>query len=328
MEPAPEHELPAPDFAEVPPDHRSGYVALVGAPNVGKSTLLNRLLGTKLSIVTPKPSTTRHRVLGVRSSDGEGGGPPYQIVFVDTPGVVRPRYRLHELMMADVDRALGDADVVVLLADATEPEPTHDARGAVERLATVGAPVILALNKVDLKGQEEALPLVARYAALRAPGAPVEAAFADVIPISAETGFNVDRLLALVVQRLPTGPPYYPKDQLSEHPERFFIAEIVREAVFNRYRDEVPYSTQVNVVLYEERPGGKDFIACEIVVERDSQKAILIGKGGQALKALGAAARQEVERFLSKPVFLQLHVKTRADWRNREGFLRSFGYGR
>jgi GTP-binding protein Era len=321
-----------PDFAEAPPDHRSGYVALVGAPNVGKSTLLNRLLGTKLSIVTPKPSTTRHRVLGIRSSDGdasEGGPtPPHQIVFVDTPGVVRPRYRLHELMMADVERALGDADVVVFLADATEREPSHDARGAVERLATVQAPVFLALNKVDLVRQEDALPLVARYAALRAPGAPPDEAFAEIVPISAQTGFNVGRLLDLVVRRLPPGPPYYPKDQLSEHPERFFIAEIVREAVFNRYRDEVPYSTQVNVELYEERPGGKDFIACEVVVERDSQKAILIGKGGKALKALGAEARAEIERFLGKPVFLQLHVKTRADWRNREGFLRSFGYGR
>jgi len=317
-----------PDFADVPPDHRSGYVALVGAPNVGKSTLLNRLLGTKLSIVTPKPSTTRHRVLGILSAERDGDTPPYQIVFVDTPGVVRPRYRLHDLMMADVDRALGDADVVVFLADATEAQPTHDARGALERLATVRAPVILALNKVDLIRQEEALPLVERYAALRAPEAPLDAAFDAVVPISAETGFNVDRLLDLVVQRLPLGPPYYPKDQLSEHPERFFIAEIVREAVFNRYRDEIPYSTQVNVELYEERPGGKDFVACEIVVERDSQKAILIGKGGKALKALGAAARAEVEAFLGKPVFLQLHVKTRSDWRNREGFLRSYGYGR
>ena len=319
---------PAPDFPEIPADHRSGYVALVGAPNVGKSTLLNRLLGTKLAIVSAKPSTTRHRVLGILSADAAEMAPPYQIVFVDTPGVVRPRYRLHDLMMADVDRALGDADVVVLLADATEPAPTHDARGAVERLATVGAPVLLALNKVDLIRREEALPLVARYAALRAPEAPVDEAFAEVIPLSAQTGYNVDVLLGEVVRRLPFGPPYYPKDQLSEHPERFFIAEIVREAVFNRYRDEIPYSTQVNVELYEERPGGKDFVACEIVVERDSQKAILIGKGGKALKALGAAARAEVEAFLGKPVFLQLHVKTRADWRNRDAFLRSFGFGR
>jgi GTP-binding protein Era len=316
---------PTPDLPEVSPDHRSGYVALVGAPNVGKSTLLNRLLGTKLSIVTPRPSTTRHRVLGILSKDATEGHPPHQIVFVDTPGVVRPRYRLHDLMMADVDRALGDADVVVLLADATEKEPTHDARGAVERLAAVQAPVLLALNKVDLIRQEDALPLVERYAALRA--AASGQGFEEIIPISAEKGTNVDVLLDQVVRRLPLGPPYYPPDQLSEHPERFFVAEIVREAVFNRYRDEVPYSTQVNVELYEERPGGKDFIACEIVVERDSQKAILIGKGGRALKALGAAARAEIEAFLGKPVFLQLHVKTRADWRNREGFLRAYGYG-
>ncbi len=310
---------PVLDLSSVPADHRSGYVALVGAPNVGKSTLLNRLLGTKLSIVTPKPSTTRHRVLGILSDGGADDRPPFQIVFLDTPGVVRPKYRLHDFMMQDVDRALADADVVVFLADATEAQPTHDTRGALERLATVQAPVLLALNKMDAIPTEQALPLVERYTALHP--------FDEVLPLSALKGTGVDRLLDQLVRRLPPGPPYYPKDQLSEHPERFFIAEIVREAVFHLFRDEVPYSTQVNVELYEERPDGKDFIACEVVVERDSQKGILIGKGGAALKRLGSAARKEVEAFLGKPVFLQLHVKTRADWRNREGFLRSYGYG-
>ncbi|MFN3595758.1 MAG: GTPase Era [Rubricoccaceae bacterium] len=307
---------PAPLFLDddVPADHRSGYVALVGAPNVGKSTLLNRLLGTKLSIVTPKPSTTRHRVLGILSDTA------HQVIFLDTPGVVRPRYRLHDHMMRDVDRALSDADVAVLLADATGHTPTHDARGALERLEHFAGPVLLALNKIDALPQPDAaLPLAAHYAEQRA--------FEEVVPISALEGDGVDTLLALVLERIPFGPPYYPKDQLSEHPERFFIAEIVREAIFNLYRDEIPYSAQVNVALYEERPGDKDFIACDIVVERDTQKAILIGKGGQALKRLGQAAREEMEAFLGRRVYLQLFVKTRADWRNREGFLRDFGYG-
>ena len=296
-------------------DHKSGYVALIGAPNVGKSTLLNRLLGTKLSIVTPKPSTTRHRTLGIRSTDDT------QIIFVDTPGVVRPRYRLHHHMMRHVDRAVDDADVIVFMADASASSPTHDARSALERLEGGRAPVFLVLNKIDLIDQKEALPLVERYATLS------PRPFSEIIPLSAQKGQGVDTLTEEIEKRLPLGPPYYPKDQLSEHPERFFIAEIVREAVFNQFHAEVPYSTQVNVVLYEERPDEKDFIDCEIVVERDSQKGILIGKKGAALKKLGAAARREIERFLDKEVYLQLHVKARADWRNREGFLRSYGYG-
>ena len=304
---------PVLDLSAVPADHQSGYVALVGAPNVGKSTLMNHLLGAKLSIVTPKPSTTRHRVLGILSDEA------YQIVFLDTPGVIRPKYRLHDLMLQDVDIALADADVVVFLADATSAHPTRDTKDALERLTRAHAPILLALNKMDLIANEQALPLVAQYTALQA--------FEEIIPISAKTGTGLDILLAQILQRLPQGPPYYPKDQLSEHPERFFIAEIVREAIFNRYRDEIPYSTQVNVVQFEEREDRKDFIDCEIVVERDTQKGILIGKGGAALKHLGAAARREIEAFLGREVYLQLHVKTRADWRNREGFLRSFGYG-
>lgn len=321
MEPTP--DLP-PDGADVPPGHRSGYVALVGAPNVGKSTLLNRWLGTKLSIVSPRPSTTRNRVLGILSDDGDpaAGDPGYQLVLLDTPGVVRPKYRLHQHMMRDVDRSLGDADVTVFLADATRDRLTHDDHQAAERVRGFRGPVLLALNKTDRLGLvDEALPLVERYAEVL--GRPVD----EVVPVSALEGTGTDTLLRLVLDRVPEGPPYYPKDQLSEHPERFFIAEIVREAVFNRFRDEVPYATQVVVATYEERPGGKDFVACDIVVERDSQKAILIGKGGDALKRLGRAAREEIEAFLGRDVYLQLYVKTRTDWRNREGHLREYGFG-
>ena len=313
-----------PDGADAPaagPVHRSGYVALVGAPNVGKSTLLNRWLGTKLSIVSPRPSTTRNRVLGILS-EGEGPEEGYQLVLLDTPGVVRPKYRLHQHMMRDVDRSLGDADVTVFLADATASRLTHDAQQAAERVQSFRGPVLLALNKVDQLGLvDEALPLVERYAEAlgRTPD--------ETVPISALGGAGCDVLLDLVLARIPEGPPYYPKDQLSEHPERFFVAEIVREAVFHQFRDEVPYATQVVVVTYEERPDGKDFVACDIVVERDSQKAILIGKGGAALKRLGRAAREEIEAFLGRGVYLQLYVKTRADWRDREGHLREYGFG-
>ncbi len=301
--------------------HKSGYVALVGAPNVGKSTLLNRWLGTKLSIVSPRPSTTRNRVLGILS-EGETAEAGYQLVLLDTPGVVRPKYRLHQHMMRDVDRSLGDADVTVFLADATRDHLTHDDRQAAERVRSAHGPVLLALNKVDKLGLvDEALPLVALYA--EALGREPDA----VVPISALDGAGTDALLGLVLDRIPVGPPYYPKDQLSEQPERFFIAEIVREAVFNQFRDEVPYATQVVVVTYEERDGRKDFVACDIVVERDSQKAILIGKGGAALKRLGQAAREEIEAFLGRGVYLQLFVKTRADWRDKEGHLREYGFG-
>ena len=310
----------------VPSGHKSGYAALVGAPNVGKSTLLNRWLGTKLSIVSPRPSTTRNRVLGILSDDGEMlpevAPAGFQLVLLDTPGVVRPKYRLHQHMMRDVDRSLGDADVTVFLADATQPRLSHDDRQAAERVQAARGPVLLALNKTDRLGLvDEALPLVALYA--EALGREPDA----VVPVSAQEGTNTDALLDLVLERIPEGPPYYPADQLSEHPERFFISEIVREAVFHQFRDEVPYATQVVVVMYEEREGRKDFVACDVVVERDSQKAILIGKGGKALKRLGQAAREEIEAFLGRGVFLQLYVKTRSDWRNREGHLREYGFG-
>ncbi len=334
--------------APVPEGHRSGYVALVGAPNVGKSTLLNRLLGTKLSIVSPRPSTTRNRVLGILSSEGtpdseapaDGSDsedasaataarpaapalPPHQLVLLDTPGVVRPKYRLHEAMMRDVDRSIGDADVVVLLADALAPRLTHDAQTALERAARQHSPVILAINKVDgMASAAEALPLVDLYA--EAFGRP----FDEVVPISALTGTGVATLLRLVLDRIPEGPPYYPPDQLSEHPERFFLGEIVREAIFHLYRDEIPYSTQAVVVTVEERPGQKTLVAIDVVVERESQKAILVGKGGSALKRLGMAARQEMEGFLGRGVFLKLFVKTRADWRDREGYLKEYGFGK
>ena len=294
-------------FDDIPDGHQSGYVALIGKPNVGKSTLMNAMLGRKLSIVTRKPQTTRHRVLGIHS------GEAHQVIFLDTPGIIEPQYRLHEMMMGDVKESVRDADLLLFLHEATQEKPDT------ESLEWTGdKPAFLVLTKMDLIPQEQALPLVESYQELRA--------FDEVVPTSALNGKNVDTLLNLVIEQLPEGPPFYPKDQISEHPERFFVAEIVREKIFKLFHEEVPYSTQVNVMAFEERPDSKDFIDAEIVVNKESHKGILIGKGGKALKRLGAAARKDIEEFVGGPVYLQLHVKVRKDWRDKDSFLRSYGY--
>lgn len=290
-----------------PEGHRSGYVALIGKPNVGKSTLMNAFMGRKLSIVTRKPQTTRHRVLGILSDEH------FQAIFLDTPGIIKPRYRLHESMMRAVENAIADADVLVFMADATQDRPDEL---SLDFLRDKSA--ILAINKMDRIRQEEALPLVESYVRLRS--------FEEVVPISALTGYNLDVLLRLIVERLPEGPPFYPKDIVSEQPERFFVAEIVREKAFELYRDEIPYSLHVDIVQFEEREDEKDFVSAEIIVERDAQKSILIGKGGRALKKLGTLARRDIEEFLGREIFLDLHVKVRSDWRNQSTYLRSYGY--
>lgn len=297
----------AADAFDVPEGHRSGYVAIIGKPNVGKSTLMNALVGRKLSIVTYKPQTTRNRVLGILSGDD------YQVIFLDTPGIIEPRYRLHEAMMHDVRDAIAEADLLLFMADASQ------ARLDTFSLDFIGdRPALLVVNKMDLVRREEALPLVQAYVDQRA--------FEEVIPVSAVTGYNLDALKAALLARLPPGPPFYPKDMLSEHPERFFVTEIIREKIFEQYRDEIPYSAQVNIVTYDEQPDGTDRIAAEIVVERDSQKGIVIGRKGAALKQVGIAARRDIEAFVGKHVFLELHVKVRDDWRNKDTLLRSYGY--
>ena len=295
--------------------HRSGYIALIGRPNVGKSTLMNALIGRKLSIVTRKPQTTRHRVLGIHSSGD------HQVIFLDTPGIIEPRYGLQEAMMHTVEGAVRDADLLVFMVEATAQEPDTE---SLEKAANV--PAILAINKMDLIDQEQAIPLVETYSEMRA--------FEEVIPLSAKTGDNVDLLLEHIVNRLPEGPPLYPKDMISEHPERFFVAEIIREKVFERYRQEIPYSVQVNISEYREGTdedggdGGKDFIDAEIVVNSSSHKGILIGKGGRALKQVGIDARRDIEEFVRRKVYLQLHVKVREGWRDKQSYLRSYGYSR
>jgi len=294
---------------QIPDGYRSGYVALIGKPNVGKSTLLNALMGRKLSIVTHKPQTTRHRVLGILSDEER------QIIFLDTPGIIRPRYKLQESMMHAVRGAVRDADVTIFMADATQGVPDTLSLEQIENKEA-----ILAINKMDLIEQEQAIPLVSAYAETRA--------FEEIIPISALEGDNLDLLMQEIDKRLPEGPPFYPPDMISEHPERFFVAEMVREKILQQYQEEIPYSVQVNVISHKARPDSddKDLIHADIVVSRKSQKGILIGKGGRALKGVGTAARKDIEAFLGRPVFLKLHVKVRENWRDRSSFLRSYGY--
>jgi GTPase len=297
------------------PTTRAGSVAIIGKPNVGKSTLLNTILGTKLSIVTPKPQTTRKRVIGIYT------GERVQMVFLDTPGILEPRYELHRAMMGYVHDALKDADVIVLVVDVTQqPTPetvvTPDVAEALYRLRK---PIIVALNKIDLlRSTAEVLPIIERYAAT--------GLFAELVPISALKHANVDELLRVIERYLPESPFLYDPELLSTQPERFFVAELIREQIFLLYRHEVPYSTEVQIVEFRERPEGKWFIAADIIVERESQKAILIGSGGSRLKTLGQRAREAIEAYLGVPVYLQLYVKVRGRWRNNKTMLHFFGY--
>ncbi|MDX2063351.1 MAG: GTPase Era [Bacteroidia bacterium] len=292
------------------PNHRSGFVALVGKPNVGKSTLLNALLEVKLSIVSAKPSTTRHRVLGILSGEG------YQAVLLDTPGIIVPKYGLHTQMMESVKLALQDADLVVWLVAPIEPFPEQ---AVIDRLRQAGKPVLLAVNKADLATDDA----IAERTAAIADQLPLAAS----VSLSALHGTRVAEFRDTLVSLLPLGPPYYPKDQLTDRSERFIVGELVREQVFVQFQEEIPYNTEVTVLLFEERNDGYLYIDAEIHVGRKSLKGMLIGKGGQAIKKLGVAARAEIEAFLGRPVYLNLYVRIAEDWKNHAGYLKSFGYG-
>ncbi|KAF6171179.1 hypothetical protein GIB67_027985 [Kingdonia uniflora] len=297
------------------PNHRSGYVALVGKPNVGKSTLSNQMIGQKLSIVTDKPQTTRHRILGI-CSDNE-----YQMILYDTPGVIEKKmHKLDSMMMNNVRSAAVNADCVVVVVDACKvpqkiDEVLEEGAGSLKG----NVPTLLVLNKKDLIKPGEMAKRIEWYEK-----------FTDVdevIPVSAKYGQGVDDVKDWILSKLPLGPAYYPKDIASEHPERFFVAEIVREKIFMQYRNEVPYACQVNVVNYKTRPTSKDFIQVEIIVEKNTQKIILIGKEGKALKLLATAARLDIEDFLQKKVFLEVEVVVKDNWRQDEGLLKYYGYG-
>lgn len=290
---------------------KSGLVALVGRPNAGKSTLLNRLVGQKLAIVSDKPQTTRNRITGVRNY------PEGQVVFIDTPGVHRPLHRLNVRMVDAAIDALRHVDVVTAIVDASEAAGGGD-RYLMDVIRKVDLPRVLALNKIDLLPKEKLLPVIERYHR--------DVGFADIVPISATTGENIERLEAVLLSHLPEGEPLYADDYLTDQPERFFAAELVREQVLQHTRAELPFASAVVVDRFEEPDeNGLLRLFCTILVERESQKPIVVGKGGAMIKAVGTAARHELERFFDARVFLDLRVKVRADWREDERMLDELG---
>ncbi|MHB2150795.1 GTPase Era [Calditrichota bacterium LG25] len=298
------------NLIETPENFKSGYVAIIGLPNAGKSTLLNALLNIKLSIISAKPQTTRRRVLGILNKA------EYQVVFIDTPGIIKPKYKLHTRMMEQVHTALQDADLLALIVDATEHK--HPVEVDLEAMNPKKKPALLLLNKVDLINKQDLLPLIDQYHEFYP--------FEEIIPISALKRDGVDQVEQEIVKRLPQHPPFYPPDILSDQPERFFVAEIIREKIFERFFQEVPYSTEVVVEEFKERPGSKDYIYAIIYVERPSQKGIIIGKKGEALKKIGEAARREIEEFLGRKIYLELRVKVNENWRYDERKLKRLGY--
>ncbi|MHB1051143.1 MAG: GTPase Era [Bacteroidota bacterium] len=293
---------------------KSGYVAIIGEPNVGKSTLLNTLLKQKISIVTDKPQTTRHKILGILSSDR------HQIIFLDTPGIIKPKYLLQEAMMHFATSAVEEAEIVLLLVDAQKvKEEKYDKNNeAVARIKSANKTTFLVVNKIDLLKKEETLPLLLELQLIFP--------FDEVIPLSASKGFNTDELVTTIEKYLPEHAPYYDTEIVSDAQERFFVSEIIREKIFELFKEEVPYSAAVDITDFKERESGKYFISADIVVEKDSQKGIVIGKQGAALKRLGSVARRPIEEFLGHEVFLELHVKVRGDWREDQRWLNRFGY--
>lgn len=290
---------------------KSGFVIIVGRPNVGKSTLLNRLVGSKVAIMSDKPQTTRNRITGVLTTE------EVQIIFVDTPGIHKPKHKLGEYMVSTTLRSLEEADCILYLVDASV-EIGSGERYIQTILEQVTTPVFLAINKIDLISKERLAQMIVALTA--------ERTYAEVIPISAATGENTDLLLQLLVSYLPEGPMYYPKDTVTDRPEEFIVAEYIREQILNATRDEVPHSIAVGIEEMEDR-NEVLYIYANIFVERESQKGIVIGKGGRKLKEIGSLARQEIERLFGCRVFLELKVKVKKDWRKNEGSLRQLGYG-
>jgi len=288
--------------------HKAGYVNILGKPNVGKSTLMNVLVGEKLSVITNKAQTTRHRILGILSDED------YQIVFSDTPGIVDPHYKLHQAMMSEVRSAFEDADVVLYVVEFGENKADDKLVSFIEKK---NIPVIVALNKIDNGSQEEVQAAIGNWKKI--------IPSASVLPVAALHNFNVDQLLSMIIEVLPEHPAFYPKDELTDKNYRFFVSEIIREKILLLYRKEVPYSVEVIVDSFKET---EDIvrIAAFIYVARESQKMIVIGKDGRAIKRLGTDARKDIEKFLNKKVYLELSVKVEKDWRDKEQSLKRFGY--
>lgn len=290
--------------------HKAGFVNIVGNPNVGKSTLMNDLVGERISIITSKAQTTRHRIMGIVNT------PDYQIVYSDTPGVLKPKYKLQESMLDFSQGALTDADVLLYVTDVVE-DPTKNL-DFLNRVAKEKVPVILIINKIDLlKGNADLIQIIDRWKEILPK--------AEVFPTSAKEHFNVDNLKKRILELLPVSPPFFGKDALTDKPARFFVTEIIREKILLNYDKEIPYSAEVLVEKFDEKEETIHIMAV-IYVERDTQKGIIIGRRGEKIKQVGTEARKEIERFFDKRVFLEIFVKVEDDWRNRENKLRAFGY--
>jgi GTP-binding protein Era len=290
-------------------DHKAGFVNIIGNPNVGKSTLMNTLVGEKLSIITSKAQTTRHRIQGIVSADN------FQIIYSDTPGILAPHYKLQEKMLRFIDFALEDADIILYITDVKEKYDKN--RKYLERIGKADVPIILAINKIDLASKEEVAELEQLWKQMLPK--------AHIIPASAIEGTNLSTIFDKILELLPESPAYYPQDALTNRTERFFVSEIIREKIFLKYKKEIPYSTEVQI---EEFKDTEDLLSirANIYVLRRSQKAIIIGAKGEAIKQIGILAREELEALYEKKVFLDLYVKVHKEWRNKEGFLRSSGY--
>jgi GTP-binding protein Era len=289
--------------------HKSGFVNILGNPNVGKSTLMNRLVGERLSVITAKAQTTRHRIMGIFS------GEDYQIVYSDTPGILNPKYRLQAAMMRSVESALDDADLILYVTDVVEKVSKHE--DYLARILSSTVPKIIVINKIDLTDQEKLEKIVEQWAET-APGV-------SLLPVSATNRFNLDVLFREILNRLPEGEPYFPKDQLTDRYERFFVSEIIRGKILETYQKEIPYSVEVEVETYTEEESLIS-IRAVIYVARESQKGIIIGHKGSMLKRVGTGARKEMENFLGKKVFLEMYVKVAREWRDSPGMLKKFGY--
>lgn len=292
--------------------HKAGFVSIIGKPNVGKSTLMNALVGEKLSIITPKAQTTRHRILGIVNEE------EFQIVFSDTPGIIKPLYGLQDSMMSAVSGALSDADLILFVTDIHEK---HDENDVLEKITNTTIPLVVLLNKIDNATQEQVDEKFAYWKEKLNPK--------HIYAISALHQYNLDGILPMILENIPEHPAYYDKEELTDRSQRFFVSEIIREKIFFNYKKEIPYSTEVIVTSFKEeetKSGPMIRITSEIIVERDSQKNILIGTGGAMLKKVGMEARKDIEKFLDSKVFLETFVKVIPDWRSKKNYLKNFGY--
>jgi GTPase len=293
-------------------EHKAGFISIVGKPNVGKSTLMNKLVGEKLSIITSKAQTTRHRIMGI--VNGETEDSEFQLIYSDTPGIIKPQYELHSAMMEFVHGSLEDADVVLFVTDIYEK---YDEEDVIQKLQKTQSPIILIINKMDLATPEVIEEKITHWKAVLNP--------AHIMTISALQNIGIEGLLEQVIKLMPVHPPYFPKDELTDKPERFFAAEIIREKIFLNYKKEVPYSCEVVVTAFKE---SDDIIrvSSEIYVERDTQRAILLGHKGERIKKVGTEARLEMEQFFGKKIFLEQYIKVEQDWRQKRIKLDRFGY--